>query len=202
MTTASAGVVDVVLHVGCHSVPEDHGHALYTALLAHAPWLADEAEAGVLPLQGGSPIGGEILFGRRARLTLRLPRVRVADALALEGAELDVGSGLRVGAGALRELAPFPSLYSSFVASASKDEAEFERSIADVLEARKVNCRLISSRFHWRQGPQGAMPGFGLLLYGLSIEQSLAVQSAGLGEGRMLGWGVFVPHKRVKFEEG
>ncbi|MBI4755829.1 MAG: type I-MYXAN CRISPR-associated protein Cas6/Cmx6 [Betaproteobacteria bacterium] len=192
----------MVLHVGCHSVPEDHGHALYLALLAHAPWLAEEAEAGVLPLQGGSPIGGEILLGRRARLTLRVPRFRAADVLALEGAELGVGSGLRVGAGALRELAPFPSLYSSFVASASQDEAEFERSVAGMLEARGLSCGLICSRFQWRQGPGGAIPGFGLLLYGLSIEQSLAVQSAGVGEGRTLGWGVFVPHKRVKFEEG
>jgi hypothetical protein len=39
--------------------------------------------------------------------------------------------------------------------------------------------------------------GFSLLLHGLTPAQSLAVQESGLGEGRKLGCGIFVPHKSV-----
>jgi hypothetical protein len=37
--------------------------------------------------------------------------------------------------------------------------------------------------------------GFSLMLHGLSVADSLRVQRAGIGPHRLLGCGIFVPHR-------
>ena len=39
--------------------------------------------------------------------------------------------------------------------------------------------------------------GFSVMLHGLTPEQSLQVQALGLGQARLLGCGLFTPHKSV-----
>ncbi|PIV74684.1 MAG: hypothetical protein COW56_04530, partial [Rhodocyclales bacterium CG17_big_fil_post_rev_8_21_14_2_50_68_7] len=45
-------------------------------------------------------------------------------------------------------------------------------------------------------GPE-RFAGFGLMLHGLSPEDSLRMQSSGLGTNRTLGCGIFIPHKSI-----
>jgi hypothetical protein len=45
------------------------------------------------------------------------------------------------------------------------------------------------------RGPRGELAGFSLMLAELPSRQSLALQVAGLGAHRGLGFGVFVGHK-------
>ena len=56
---------------------------------------------------------------------------------------------------------------------------------------------MIPGRAHAAATPEGELRGFSLLLHGLTPAQSLAVQSSGLGRGRKLGCGIFIPHKSV-----
>ncbi|MFI4931427.1 MAG: type I-MYXAN CRISPR-associated protein Cas6/Cmx6, partial [Burkholderiales bacterium] len=43
--------------------------------------------------------------------------------------------------------------------------------------------------------PGRVITGFSLMLHGLSAADSLRVQRAGVGPHRMLGGGIFVPHR-------
>ena len=63
-----------------------------------------ETHAGVHPIRGSDAGSGGLYLGARARLTLRLPRARIAQSFALAGARLDLGDGIEVGAGRLRPL--------------------------------------------------------------------------------------------------
>lgn len=195
MTVAA---VDISFGVRGHAIPRDHGYSLFRALAERLEWLEAEPGAGVHPIHGTESASGDIFLGRRARLVLRLTPALAGRARALEGARLDVGSSLEVvDAGRIRELTPFATLYSHFVSTGAADEAEFLGRAAALLKAAGVSCGMICGKAHRACTPQGEVRGFSLLLHGLTLEQSLLVQETGLGEGRKLGCGIFVPHKSV-----
>jgi CRISPR-associated protein Cas6 len=128
---------------------------------------------------------------------LRLSAERAEQSLALAGARLELGSGLDIGPGRVRELMPFATVYSHFVSTGAADEVEFLGHAAAQLKAAGLPESMIAGKAHTARTPEGEMRGFSLLLHGLTPKQSLTVQESGLGEGRKLGCGIFVPHKSV-----
>jgi len=190
-------VVDVSFEVYCERLPRDYGYSLFRALADRLDWLEADATAGVHPLHGTASADGELFLGRRARLLLRLSAERAEQSLALTGARLELGSGLDIGPGRLRELMPFATVYSHFVSTGTADEVEFLGQAAAQLKAAGLPESMIAGKAHAASTPEGDVRGFSLLLHGLTPKQSLAVQESGLGEGRKLGCGIFVPHKSV-----
>ncbi|GIK11241.1 MAG: type I-MYXAN CRISPR-associated protein Cas6/Cmx6 [Chloroflexota bacterium] len=190
-------VVDISFEVRCERLPRDYGYALFRALADTLDWLEEDALAGVHPLHGTASADGGLFLGRRARLMLRLPAERAEQALALSGSRLALGSGLEIGAGRLRELMPYATVHSHFVSTGSADEAEFLGQAAAELRGAGLPERMITGKAHAMGTPGGEVRGFSLLLHGLSPSQSLAVQTRGVGLGRKLGCGIFVPHKSV-----
>lgn len=189
--------VDVSFEVRGSVVPRDHAYSLFRALAERLEWLDAEPGAGVHPIHGTASASGDIFLGHRARLVLRLGAERAEQALGLAGAKLDVGSGLEVGPGRIRELMPYATQYSHFVSTGLADEADFLRGAAELLKVAGIPCGLICGRARVARTPAGEVRGFSLLLHGLTMEQSIAVQEAGLGEARKLGCGIFVPHKSL-----
>jgi len=190
-------VIDLSFEVRCERLPRDYGYALFRALADELDWLEDDALAGVHPLHGTATADGSLFLGRRARLMLRLTAERAEQALRLSGTRLALGSGLDIGPGRLRELMPFATVYSHFVSTGSADEAEFLGRAAAQLKAAGLPEAMIAGKAHAANTPEGAVRGFSLLLHGLTPAQSLAVQESGIGEGRKLGCGIFIPHKSV-----
>lgn len=190
-------VVDVAFEVHCERLPRDYGYSLFRALADQLDWLEKDASAGVHPLHGTASADGELFLGRRARLMLRLTPERAEQALALSGVRLALGSGLDIGPGKVRELMPFATVYSHFVSTGSADEAEFLGHAAAQLKAAGLPESMIAGKAHAASTPEGPVRGFSLLLHGLTPKQSLAVQESGIGLGRKLGCGIFVPHKSV-----
>lgn len=190
-------IVDVSFEVRCERLPRDYGYALFRALAEAIDWLEEDAVAGVHPLHGTASADGALFLGRRARLMLRLPEGRTEQAMALSGRRLELGSGLEIGAGRVRALMPYATVHSHFVSTGSDDESEFLGRAASELREAGLPARMISGKAHALVTPAGKVHGFSLLLHGLSPSQSLAVQARGLGEGRKLGCGIFVPHKSV-----
>jgi CRISPR-associated protein Cas6 len=195
---AAPEVVDVVFDVEGTSLPADHAWPLLQAIESRLPWFARDAIAGVHPLRAAATERGVVLLARRAKLVLRAPTARLADCLALQDAELDVGGDrLRVGGGRPRALRPSATLSALRVAVAADDALEFEREVGRMLAALGVDCDLLSGRRrHGRAGGRD-VTGYALALIGLSAADSLRVQGLGIGGERGLGWGVFVPAKAI-----
>lgn len=201
MTTADAqpALVDLAFPVHGDAPPRDHRAALAHALAARLPWLGADAGTGVhaMNLVGGDgPLG---LLSRHTRLTLRLARERAAAAAqALTGAEIDLGgSRLRLGAPTLRELQPHRTLYSHFVVvtAAGDDEGAFLAVVQAELQALGVACQAVCGLPQHVHGETGPLPGFSLMLDGLSPAHALRILNAGLGAHRRLGCGIFVAHR-------
>lgn len=211
----SESTVDLAFELAARSLPRHHRAALAEQLLRSLPWLGEAPNAGVHPLRGA--VGSEgaedlLLLPRRTRLVLRLPAQHVEDARALCGQRLEVlGHTLTVGAcAAPRELTPTRTLYADFVAwgahpadapeAAEAEGPAFDAAVATALDALGV-------RAPWISGGQRRMPGSAdgsarivgraLVLHDLPHRHALALQVLGLGEHRLLGCGLFVPHKAI-----
>ena len=126
---------------------------------------------------------------------LRLPRARAQQSFALSGARFDLGNEVEVGSAHLRPLFAHGTLYSQFVTTGTPDEAGFQRDVSTELERAGIGCKIICGRMRRAQTQGAEIVGFSLMLHDLSPEHSLRMQAAGLGEGRKLGCGLFVPHK-------
>jgi CRISPR-associated protein Cas6 len=194
-----ADMLDLAFALQGNELPRTHRAGLAAALQRVLPWLDEGSGAAVHRLNvaaGGGPLA---LLSGRTRLTLRLPRTRLADAAAaLSGTALEVaGQTLRVGAAQPRELLPFGTLFAHFVAAegeaASGDELAFLGAMQRELAALGVSARVICGRHQTLE--DGTLGGYGLMLDGLGREDSRRVLERGLGRHRLWGCGVFVPHK-------
>lgn len=195
----TASVRDVQFDLNGLELPEDHGQALYEALLARLPWLRDVPGAGIHSIHGAASGRGTLMINRRAKLVLRLPLERLGDAAALTGTSMDLGCG-PIGIGPLKEkpLIPFHYLYSSFVDMGTTDEADFLAAARMELENLGIQGGLIPGKQRRMHAPDGDIGGYSLMLHDVSLDHSILVQERGIGRNRIRGCGIFVPHKSIK----
>ena len=196
---ASLLMVDVVFSLEDGTLGDDHASALSLAVRRVLPWFDEEPEAGILPLSGLARGTGVRFVGRRSRLVLRLPIHRSGSADSLAGARLDLdGMALQVGASSVRPLRPARGVvYSHFVTVGADDEIEFLARCESLLAERGLKPQLITGQARELRAAEGLVRGFSLMLHGLGVAESLAMQETGLGRHRALGCGIFIPHKSV-----
>lgn len=191
-----AAVVDMVFPLGGHSLPRDSAPALLAALQREMPWLDQEPLAGIHPLKLVPGTDAEALLSHRTRLLLRLPRERTGAAAELAGRSLQMGEQIAtLGLPHLRELLPHRTLYAYAVAAQADDEIAFMQAMNDELQTLQVRSQVICGKRQQRDWPGGALTTFSLMLHGLTQADSLRLQENGLGLHRLLGCGIFVPHK-------
>lgn len=193
-----AAVTDLQFELKGKLLPKDHGYALYLALANLLPWIADEPNLGIHPIQG-APLGdGQLMLNRRGKLVFRAPRTRIDELLALKGKEFQIaGNTFTIGAGKLRPLSWHTPLYAHCVTTGHEDERVFTQDILDELDAYKIDSRFICGKRQSITTAQGIESGFSLMLHGLPMEHALQIQEQGLGTNRMLGCGIFIPHKSI-----
>lgn len=195
---SGSAMIDMIYALDGTSLPAVHAGALADAVGACLPWLAAEPSASIHPLRTSPTAGGDVLLARRARLAIRMPEARVADAHALEGRVLDVaGRRLVVGAGAPRSLTASPTLYAARVASETLDDAAFHDEIGAWLAGLPVRCEHIAGRFRRFATGSRELTVRGLALHGLAAADSVDLQRRGYGPHGLLGCGIFVPHKAI-----
>ena len=210
-TGYDADVIDVAFRLSARWLAVDHASALRDAVVRVLPWLVDEPTAGIHSIHGaasgngwerpGRESGEVLALSRRTRLVLRVP-VHRADRLDALGAQrLDVGGfELVTGTPRRRSLRPAAAVFARYVVDDGDvdDEERFLERITADLEARPIRVRkLLCGRSH-RIGAGGdALTTRSVLIADLGRDESLAIQCRGIGPGRLLGCGLFVPHKDI-----
>lgn len=199
-SSAEPAMVDVAFPLHGRRLPRDHHLALARALLGALPWLADDAGSAIHPVRlvaGDDP--QHALLSARARLVLRIRRERLDALAAWPGRALDIdGEPLTLGAPQARELLPHGTLYAAFVDAGDADEADEAAFLAGAraeLERLAVDADPICGRLQQRRGPRHTLHGHSLMLHDLRADAALRVLEHGLGAHRLLGCGVFVPHR-------
>lgn len=204
-------IVDIAYKLDCKSLPLDHAWSLSQALQQALPWLAGDEHAGVHLIhvaESGNgwhrpddPENGILCLSKRTRMTLRIPKQRVADAHQLTGKTLDVaGSPLTVKEGSIKLLSPLSTLFARYVISdAAMDEDAFlHRQAAQLRGMGIVVTKLLAGKQHTLRLPDGPVTTRSVMIADLIPEQSVRLQQQGLGLGRKYGCGLFVPQKGIK----
>lgn len=192
----SDAAVDVVFPLEGQYLPRDHAQALRQALCRLLPWLDTEAQAGIHPIKLVPGADSPALLSKRSLLLLRVAPWRVPDLGALAGLELMVaGHRLRLGVAHRRELQAHSALYACQVAADSEDEVSFMATLQTALADLGVGGECVCGKHHELALAGGMLNTFSLMLHALPPEQSLRLQQYGVGPHRLLGCGVFVPHK-------
>ncbi|GHH02706.1 type I-MYXAN CRISPR-associated protein Cas6/Cmx6 [Comamonas sp. JC664] len=185
---------DMLFPVSGGPVPLDHGYVLFSSLGARVPELHGRTDLGVFTLRGERAEGAALHLGR-GTLRLRCSPELVPLLLPLTSAPLNVaGREVVLGSPVVRALEPSSSLNArvvtfkhaldaaSFLRGGSRSLQELECEARPVLGRRRVVC--IQGR---------RVVGYALELQGLSKEDSLRVQTRGMGGRRHMGCGLFLP---------
>ena len=205
-------IVDLSFAIRCKSLPLDHAYALSQALHGALPWLADEPAAGVHLIHGAESgngwyrpqetEGALLHLSRRTRMMLRVPKTRIDAARELEGSSIEVaGFPLEIGDSTVKPLSVLSTLFARHVVTPQKDlsEAEFLAQIVDEMRALGVGVRkILCGQAHDLRTPDGPIHTQSVMVADIEPEPAIILQQKGVGPGRKMGCGLFLPHKGVK----
>ncbi len=203
-------VVDIAFKVDCRTLPLDHAQALSLALHAALPWIAEEpklaihtihvAESGNGWMRPENTLNAVLHLSRRTRMRLRVPQHRIEEARQLTGQTLDIsGNPLKVGDSAIHKLSKQTTLFSRYVLGDNvEDEAAFlEDNHRQLVSMGIQPKKMMPGLLHRINTANGELDSRTLMLADLTIKDSIRLQQSGLGTGRKLGCGIFIPHKGI-----
>jgi CRISPR-associated endonuclease/helicase Cas3 len=200
--------VDLLFPVIGTRLPTDHAYPLYSAISHLLPKLhSGEVPFALAPATGEYAGDGQLFLDpRRSHVRLRMGSEHIPAALPLAGKHVRVlGHRLRFGVPQVHALRAASDLYSPAVTiKHAIDEAGFASRARQKLDELGVRGTMELARH-----PCGARQGearrsvirikddrvicFGLFVRGLSDEESLRLQAAGIGGRRHVGAGMFFP---------
>ncbi len=202
-------IVDLSFKVQCRQLPLDHAYALSQAIQQELPWLVEESQAGIHLIHGAESGNGWIRpqepdallnLSRRTRFMLRLPKHRVQDATDLVSRTLRVdGNELILREPREKPLSALTTIFARYIITENvEDEEAFLHQAAERLKREGIQVKkMMSGRAHVLRMPDENLHTRSLMIDSLEIEQSIYLQQHGLGEGRRVGCGLFIPHKGI-----
>jgi CRISPR-associated protein Cas6 len=202
-------VVDLCFRISCRQIPTIHAYELAQELYRLLPWLQDEPEIGIHQIHGATtgngwerPPDGELMhLSRRAKMQLRVPKEKIEDASKISGETLDIaGYSVEIGEVSVRLLNPIQTIFSRYVISPEGlDEAQFVDWMVSELEQRDIQVRkMLCGIGHTISTPDGEIETRSVMIADLDKATSLSLQETGIGPGRHLGCGIFLPHKGIR----
>lgn len=206
----SDDIVDVVFSVQGKSIPLDNAYALSNAIEQVLPWVADDDQLGIHHIFGAESGNGwlrpenaenEILYlSRRQKLTIRIVKERLSDIQALTGQTLLVDEHLlTVGKSNVRKLSDMNIVFArNVVVESGMSEDDFMKACVEQLKDLGINVKkMMCGRERIIQLPDSPLITRGLMIADLEKAESVKVQEQGLGVGRKLGCGLFLPQKGI-----
>jgi CRISPR-associated protein Cas6 len=194
-------MIDLQFDLVGTTIPTENAQLLADALLGLLPWMADDTRIGIQHLKGAETNSGDVSLNlnRRSKLFLRVPKARVDDMQQLVGQTLDLaGHALQLGRFKTREFSAFANIYAHFVDTGSTGEEQFVQDVMRELDGHfHLRCGFICGKPQTLQSTSGLLHGFSLMLHDVPPHKSLQLQDEGLGRNRMLGCGIFIPHKSI-----
>jgi len=202
-------IVDLSFKVQCKQLPLDHAYALSQAIQQELPWFAQESLAGIHLIHGAESGNGWIRpqepdallsLSRRTRFMLRLPKHRMQDATDLAGRKLSVaGYELILSEPHEKPLTAISTIFARYIITDNiENEEVFLNKTAELLNKEGIQVKkMMSGLAHVLRMPEENLHTRSLMIDGLKIEESIHLQQHGLGEARIFGCGLFLPHKGI-----
>lgn len=207
--TTSDKVVDLSFKIECKLIPGCHAWALSQAIYEALPWIRDDESIGIHQIHGATsgngwerPADDELIhLSRRTRMTLRVPVEKVEAAAGLVGKTLDVmGYPVIVGEMAKKAINPLATIFARYViVPDGMTEDRFLYWVVDEFKQHDVATRkMLCGKAHKLDINGKIIETRSLMVADLDKQDSVILQEVGVGPGRHLGCGIFLPHKGIK----
>ena len=203
-------VVDLLFKIDCKSLPLDHGFDLSEQIVQHIPWIKDEPQAAIHQIHVAESANGwmrpedpetEVLcLSHRTKMTIRLPATRLDDIRILTGKTLDIsGHQLTVGNYTTKKLSKLTTIFARYMdTKGTEDDNQFLESMADQLLDMDIKVKkMLSGKLMRHKTDLGVLLTRKLMISDLDVQQSVLLQERGLGDKKLLGMGIFMPHKGI-----
>ncbi len=172
------------------------GEELCTRIGVHGVRLADSGNGWIRPQQPDAALP----LSRRSRLEIRVHRDDVDAVRQISRKTLDIGSQqVEVGDSSMRKLSAIGTLYARAVRCApEQSEDDFLARVAQELEAMGIQVsKMICGKAGAIRAGEKTLFTRTLLVADLKPEESVILQRNGIGDDRLIGCGLFVPHKGI-----
>lgn len=201
-------VFDLVFKLRGKSLDIDHAYALSKALQEHLDpdTCARIGVHGVHMAGSGNgwirseQIDAELPLSRRARLVIRVHRDDSDAVTQITNRRLQIGmQPVEIGASSIRKLSSLGTVHARAIrCDQQQSEDDFLQQVADELEAMNIGVsKMLCGRPGLIRNGDEVIFTRALMVADLQPEESVRLQQQGIGDGRMLGCGLFVPHKGI-----
>ena len=204
-------IVDLSYVIKCKCLPLEHMYSLSESLYTALPWLKDEKLAGIHPINGAESGNGwersddpnELIYlSRRQKMTLRLPKEHLASAESLVGQTLNVdGHDIEIGKTSIKQLSDLPTAFCRTILTDGRmNEDDFLQWAFEELKALDISVRKMmpGKERITKLSDTSERVTRSLMVAELEQAESVRLQQHGMGKGRMLGCGIFLPQKDIK----
>ncbi len=204
--TVPDSVQDLSFQIKTNILPIDHKYLLKNAVLQYLPWMAkiNGAIFDICPHNGNGWLQNKndyLYPSKRSKLTLRLPVQYLNDAEKLAGNVLILGKyKIKVIKYlAAKKLSDIQILFAkSVVCDNSISEDDFLESVYNAL--LKINItpkKMLVGLKNTINYDNKKLITRSLMVANLTKKESVELQIHGLGDYKLLGCGVFIPHKDI-----
>lgn len=202
-------IVDVNFKIKCTHLPLDHAHDLSNAIITELPWVAENKQVGIHLIHGAESGNGwirptgpdELIYpSRRTLFSIRTPKERRQDVEQLAGKTIMIGDiPVELSKPTIRGLSKMTTIFARYMlAEQIDDEAEFLQEMATLLAQKQIApAKMMSGRATLMRFPDGDRSARSLMIDSLEVTESVRLQQEGLGSGRKIGCGIFLPHKGI-----
>ena len=204
-------VIDLSFVVKCKCLPLEHMQELYESLSEVLPQLKGDKYAGIHPINGSESGNGwerssdpnELIYlSRRQKMSIRISKDYLQDAENLVGQTINVaGYDIELGKTSIKKLSDLPTTFCrSIMVDSRMDEDDFLQWAYNELKALDIIVnKMMAGKERVVQLPNGSERiTRSLMVAELKQTESVRLQQHGLGEGRKLGCGIFMPQKDIK----
>jgi CRISPR-associated protein Cas6 len=201
-------VVDVVFKMSGTRLVVDHAQSLAHAICEKLPDISHR-QIGIHRIRVGSsgngwnsPAEAEAIMqlSRRTRLVMRIHKDVYQQVLQLCDSELEIeGEQLKLGTSSVRKLSSITTLFChGIVSDQAQAESDFLDDMASALEVMNIKVKkMICGTTQSIRSDQGSIFTRALMVAGLTPEESVKLQQRGIGTGRLIGCGLFLPHRGI-----
>jgi CRISPR-associated protein Cas6 len=186
------------------SIPADHGYALYSAICRQVEEIHEWEDISIGGISGIPDKHRNLHLQKSSKLRMRIPSEKLSVILKLAGKEIFIqDSKVRLQIPTTSILKPHRSLYSRLVFIKTKAKFTQESFLESVnFQLRKLNISKEPVLFYSKPGypfvrktiqiKDKTLVGYPLLIPNLEPDESILLQTHGLGGKRKMGCGNFV----------
>ena len=190
--------VELNFFINGSTIPVDHGYVLFSAISKAVPGF-HKSQSAALGLIRGRYIGDGLLdISCNSCLAIRLKPEEITPYINLSGKILDLkGHKLLVGVPLTRAVVPQGAVYAHFVTTRNgQDPVRFLSEIRKQMAALPIQGSVILKKRKTMEIHEKQVVGYETIVEGLSDEDSIRLQTSGIGGRRKMGCGFFVPMEK------